>query len=237
MNYIIISDDSYYSNQIIKIVSNNLNENDCLNIVDDTYQVANLDAKNNLVINTVYSEHSKNLCLQIEDLNITTIDFTNMFVDDTTIPLISDETDDINSNSLIYRVPNEYVLYLLDPLKKLLDEYKVKRIATFIYENKKVDKYLDNIISADLSTLLDYSDLMTTSFLDFTDSSFIHVFFEFYRPFNINTVIENINGPNILRIDRDLSVNSGLNIWLSHDIRINEQKIISIIKKVKKHII
>ncbi len=236
MNYILISDDTFFSNTIKDIIKKNLEDKDNLIVTNDDYDLNEKDLNNSLILNTVYSERAKSLCLKTEDLNIITLDLTDMFVNDSTIPVISDNDNAINSNSYIFRIPNEYVLYLLNPIRKVLDEYKVKSISIYIYENKEVNPILQNIISSDISTLLDYSELITTNLLNFTEKRFVHLFFEFYRPFNLNTVKEELEEYKPIKISRDLSVNSGFNLWLNMDDGINDKKIIDIIRIVKGHI-
>ncbi len=236
MNYILISDNGLLSNKIKGILEANLEDNDKLRVVSDEYEFDNKTKSETMVLNTVSSKNAKNLCLKTEDLNILTVDFTDMFVEDSTIPVISNNIGEISSNSYIFRVPNEYSLYLINPIKKILDEYKIKSISICIYENRKFSDTLENIISSDIATLLDFSELITTNILDFTQKKFIHIFFEFYRPFNINNVKEEIEDHNTIRVSRDLSVNSGLNIWLNTNIEDNESKIFNIIKRIKEHI-
>ncbi len=236
MEYIIIANDSILSKKIVKTAKEKLNENDDIKIKNDEYTFDGIDGKNTILLNTVDSHKAKQICLQSEDLNIITLDFTDMFVGDSTIPIISNKIEHINSNSYIYRVPNSYVINLLNPIRKLVEEYKIKNISIYLYTNKKTNTVLENIISSDIATILDYSNMITTSMIEFSDTPFIHIIFELFRPFNIDTVREELNEFNPIKVTRNLSVNSGLNLWFNNDKPNSCDEIFNVIKKLKEHI-
>lgn len=236
MEYLIIANDSILSTKIITTVREMLTDNDSITIKDDGYQIDTIDHKDTMLLNTVDSNKAKEICLKSEDLNIITLDFTDMFIGDSTIPIISDKIEYINSNSYIYRVPNNYVVYLLHPIKKIIEEYKIKNISIYLYDKTESNTRLENIISSDIATVLDYSEVITTSMLEFSNTPFIHIVFEFFRPFNINTVVEELSEFKPIKVTRDLSVNSGLNVWLANDTTDGFEWIFTVIRKLKEHI-
>ncbi len=192
---------------------------------DSEILIQNLDnidiSRFNLIINSISDEKSKAIILNAEDNKVPCIDLSNNFINDSSIPMY-DMIDDSNldENTWIVRIPQSLVIRSAPIIKIIDDNYKIKKLQITSYEKKlikDIDEAEENITN-DLSELSNYNGRLGISIISVDiDESFIHCNIEFQRPFNQDDLVHKLSDfpMSLHRSSRDLSVDSGINIWFS----------------------
>lgn len=215
---------------LIEQLENQMTPMEIHSINEDRIQdYVSTEMNDDIIINFLSSKAAKDLILLAEDLSILSFDLGTNFIDDPTIPVnISTKEFLSYKDSLIFRIPESYVFVLSPIVQSLNESYRLKRFSAYYYEqynNRSKLRDREDLFTNDISTLSNYKGRLSLSMINLPDSySFYHLNIVFDRPFNVDDVLDFMNEHhlNIHYHERDLSVDSGINLWIQQE---NDQKI------------
>lgn len=212
---------SLLNHEIILYTNKNINTN----FKTKSYKELNFDI--DLVINFSLN---KEILLQCEDKKILSLDLTNNFLNDNTIPVTIKEISKSEYDSLmILRIPDDFTTYITNLLFSL-KEHSISKISIYNYSKSQTD---EDQLCDDISDILCYDKKVNASNIP-SNTDIVHLNIEFIKPYKLDTVVEKMANFNADKVSRDLSSNSGLNIWLKY--KNNHTNLINNIKKIIQEI-